>query len=529
MSESSEQTSTAHPGKARKFGLIVMSAISIGTIAGLLLMPIIFGEPDESKVSDIVRFVGRFHPVVLHLPIGMLSLVVILEVLNILPLIKNKFNTTLMLFFSALTAVVATVFGFMLYMGGGYEGETATDHLWGGIIFACVVIAAFLLKLWSTYRVSFRRLAIPTLFAAMIIMTVAAHEGANMTHGSGYLTKYMPRELQSTLAGFGLMEKPEEPSEEDDLVVLSPAEKPVYETIIHPILEEKCISCHGEDKQKGKLRMDSIEALVKGGAEGPSLVKGDSQKSLMMVRIHLPLDDEDEEHMPPKGKTQLTEEEIAILDWWVDAGAPVEESVVELNAPENIITAVNAMLSPEELSALKKKQEEDKTLELATKESKRKDLEVAMAELQKEFPGALNFVSRKSTDLTFTAVSLRKSFTDDHLVKLAPVSEELVYLDLSATSVTDKAGEMLRQMTKLNNLKLSETAITDELISSIIQLSQLESLNLYGTQVTDKGAKRLIDLTNLKSLYLWNSKVTADGAAALRKAMPNTTIQLGAE
>ena len=92
----------------------------------------------------------------------------------------------------------------------------------------------------------------------------------------------------------------------------------VYDDIIAPMLERTCTNCHDEDKQKGKLRMDSHAALMAGGQEGPAIEPGSAEKSNIIVRIRLPEDDD--EHMPPEGKPDLTDEEIRRVGMVVGRG-----------------------------------------------------------------------------------------------------------------------------------------------------------------------------------------------------------------
>ena len=59
-------------------------------------------------------------------------------------------------------------------------------------------------------------------------------------------------------------------------------EKVLFKELVTPILEAKCIGCHGADKQKGKLRLDTIEAILKGGSEGLAVVAGNVTESSLI-------------------------------------------------------------------------------------------------------------------------------------------------------------------------------------------------------------------------------------------------------
>jgi hypothetical protein len=112
----------------------------------------------------------------------------------------------------------------------------------------------------------------------------------------------------------------------------------VYTGIVKPILANTCVDCHGEKKQKKKLRLDSLAAIMKGGKDGAVVVPGNADKSDLVDRITLDLNDDD--HMPPKGKPQLTDKQILILEWWVKAGAPGDVPLSSVKAPDDVKAAV---------------------------------------------------------------------------------------------------------------------------------------------------------------------------------------------
>src|SRR5476651_1017182 len=84
---------------------------------------------------------------------------------------------------------------------------------------------------------------------------------------------------------------------------------------VRVILETRCLSCHGPEKQKGGLRLDSREALLKGGESGPAAVSGDPEHSLILQAVRHSAGDL---KMPPKEK--LLPDQIEILSQWVKSG-----------------------------------------------------------------------------------------------------------------------------------------------------------------------------------------------------------------
>ena len=86
---------------------------------------------------------------------------------------------------------------------------------------------------------------------------------------------------------------------------------------VKPLLDSRCVNCHGPDEQKGGLRLDSREAILKGGDNGPVVVPGDPAKSLIVQAVtHV----RNALKMPPKEK--LTPKDIAMLERWIRDGAP---------------------------------------------------------------------------------------------------------------------------------------------------------------------------------------------------------------
>ncbi len=110
-----------------------------------------------------------------------------------------------------------------------------------------------------------------------------------------------------------------------DLTKLPPASDKkdlTFEKDIKPIFEAACFKCHGAEKQKGKLRLDSLEAALKGGDEGESIIKGKSAESPLVQAIAR-LDED--LAMPPEKKDgtvdAVSKENIGLIRAWIDQGA----------------------------------------------------------------------------------------------------------------------------------------------------------------------------------------------------------------
>src|SRR5207249_3809489 len=133
-----------------------------------------------------------------------------------------------------------------------------------------------------------------------------------------------------TLAGvglitFGLLALP---AADVDLGKLPPAtdKKGVtFEKDIKPMFEKSCFKCHGPEteKPKGKLRLDTLPAALKGGENGPDIVPGDIKKSTLLHQVARLTDEDD--WMPPKDNKAkippLTKDQVGLIRAWIEQGA----------------------------------------------------------------------------------------------------------------------------------------------------------------------------------------------------------------
>jgi uncharacterized membrane protein len=493
------------------------------TAGCLVAMPFLAGPVGDGEMPDIMNFIGRFHPVLLHLPIGVFVLIVFQEIGAILRR-RNpaaEANTSLFpLFFGAASSVLAVIAGFLLFQSGEYVGnEIAERHLWSGLIFSVLAIVTFLLKAWSVALVSGAKFYRFMLFVSVGLMGFASHDGASLTHGESYLTDYAPDPVRQLLG----LEKKKKKEARPAVPLAGAAEKQqlVYADIVAPILEQRCVQCHKEGKAKGKFRMDTYELLVKGGSEGPGLVPGNAAESNIIVRIELPEDDE--EHMPPEGKQDIKDPDVAILKWWIDNGADPKKSLADFEVPAAIQEAISKLVP----ASLETAQTAERADPHAAPKGPDSALVAAVEGFSKEFPGAVSFESQQSALVTFTAVSLRGNLDDAGFKKLASITPQLVTVDLSATKVTDQAVVQLASAKDLRLIRLAETGITDAAIDTLLKLPKLESINLFGTKVTDAGVSKLSSLPNLKYLYLWQTAVTPEAIKALKEKLPACQIITG--
>lgn len=479
-------------------------------------------QANATGPSDWVLFLGHFHPLIVHLPIGFLLIAGLLELDRLTRRNSVSPHTiTLILFWSAVSATMACGFGYMLSLGGGYEADTLEEHQWQGIGVAVFAWIAWAVKSENLGRiVPFAQLLyLPALGVSLLLLLAAGHHGGNLTHGSDYLTQYMPEPIR-TLAGV-----PPRQKELKFEPITDVNQAMVYQQIVNPILQTRCVQCHNAEKSKADLRLDTPDMIKKGSEDGPVFVAGKSMNS-ELVKVCL-LDEDDDHHMPPKGKTQLKEDQIALLTWWIDQGAPFDKKVADLKV-NDAIRPVLASLGgggPIEsgTSVAGGRNASGPRIDSPVLTMKVPAGNPTVIESLKKTGLLVLPLSKEQNQLEVSAVNAR-NFNDAQAAALPTLSNQIVWLKLGDTQISDAALTHIAKLKNLQKLHLEETKVTDAGLKQLKALTNLEYLNLYGTAVTDAGLADLAGLKNLRTVYLWQTKVTERGIATLKKAMPNLEI-----
>jgi uncharacterized membrane protein/mono/diheme cytochrome c family protein len=465
------------------------------------------------QASSWILFIGRFHPVLVHLPIGFLFVALLFELgrrtgkVNV-----SESAVSFVLFWSAIGATLACVAGYFLSLSGGYDSELLLRHQWQGIGVAAFSWVAWIVKL---DRISKKITIAPLLYLpafgiATILTMTAGHDGGSLTHGEGFLTQYTPEPFRS-IAG---MPAPEEQTSE-----MKPIENVdqalVYGDVVKPILEARCTQCHNASKQKGDLRLDQVAFMLKGGKDGPAFVSGKSAESELIKRCLLPENDDD--RMPPKGKPQLTENQIAILSWWIDNGAPTDKRVSDLKMTDEIKPALVSLSGASDITGNKEKTVFSEKVEPANEE--------AIAELRK-IGLVINAVSLNQNFIEVSAINA-SNFNDAAISLLIPISEQIVWLKLGRTKITDAGMKEISKLKNLNRIHIEYTAVSDNGVRMLTGLPYLTYINLIGTKVSDQGLKDIVRMKSLKSVYVWKTAASDSAILSIRRLNPKLTIVAG--
>ncbi|MFK7933052.1 MAG: chitobiase/beta-hexosaminidase C-terminal domain-containing protein [Saprospiraceae bacterium] len=437
----------------------------------------------------IIEFFGRLHPLILHLPIGVLFVAFAMAWLSRKESYQNLQPAVgFALQLGAATCVLAAVSGYVLSNEGGYDEELLNYHKWLGIATAVGAIGVYVLHLnresWG------QKIYFPAFAGVLALIGGAGHFGGSLTHGSEFLME------------------PFQPKAEERAAITNIDSAYVFADLVQPILQQKCVSCHNESKIKGELLLTTIEGIKKGGEKGKFFVAGNTSQSRFLQRVHLPATDK--LHMPPKGKQQLTQDEIRLLEWWVAQGADFKKQVAEVEQTEEV-RAVLTKFTAADNSVLALDIEPASTSALAALQQAGAKIDVILEEKP------------------FITVQLRgKQDLDKKVMQaLAEVGEQTVALDLSQTNLTDDLLSYLADFPHLQKLFLQKTAITGGSLDALKDLKYLEYLNLYGTPLTDAAVPLLSELTSLRNLFLWETNVSAASIQQLKTARPDLTINTG--
>lgn len=448
---------------------------------------------------SISQLFGHLHPALVHLPIGILLIGLLLQwQAHKRPALQQAVPTVLLA--GAITALLSCITGYLLSISDDYDKAAVTWHMWMGFATALVSLMLYAKEKNPQFAINKKLLA----FGLLVLVFVTGHLGGNLTHGSDYFTK----PLEEMFGGDSISSQTIKP-------IPNVQEAQVYADVVQPILQTKCYSCHGPNKQKGGLRMDDSTRLIKGGKDGIIIKPGKGDESELVKRLLLPSNDDD--HMPPKEKPQLSKEQIALLHWWVDNNAAFTKKVKELSQPDAIKPALLAL------------QKGDAPVKVPTAELPAQPVEAADSKVLEQ----LKQNSVVAIPLAQGTNYLQVSFVTDSVVTptvlqlLAKLKKQVLVLKINNTNIGDDALLQIAQLISLTRLDVSHTHITDKGLQSLLPLQSLGYLNLVGTGVTEAGLLKLKALPKLKSLYIYQTNVSKAAYAQLKSSFPKTGIDTG--
>jgi|GEM_PF-1567276 len=393
----------------------------------------------------VLELLGKSHLLWVHLPIGFIFLALVLTLLKwknpeapyfiLLPLIWRL--ATLAAIFSMLSG---------LLLSENQEGTNLLFHQYAGIFLTMGLI---------TYLI-FKKNFILIFIGILFVITI--HLGASLTHGEDYLFTKKKKEITQL------------------------NEVELFEDAIVPIFKAKCYSCHKPGKRKGDLDLTSYEGI------------GDKKE--LVRRTQLPKSHK--EFMPANGKAPLSKEQLAILSYWVEIGAPKTKRLAQLQLDAKRKAIFESFF----------KLNENPLLSLNVKPAKYEHLAKNGFLIQP--------IYRQSALLEVKYTGKRKP----ELKFLQEIKKQVVWLDLSNSGLRDEDLNIVGQLENLFKLNLSKNDISNQGITALGKLKHLKEINLYETKVSSDALNHILQMPNIDKIYVWETKIPTNYLDSIAKMKP---------
>lgn len=442
---------------------------------------------DRFVVPGVLQVAGRMHPLVLHFP---LVLIIIYALYNLFIVKKQqvaestKHYADQLLLLGAFTAALAALMGLFLSREEGYDAQALLWHKWSGVAVSVFTLA------WYYARKPLRKRKITRWLSSLLAVTIliiTGHAGAGITHGEDFLLA------------------PIQKDESKPAVALN--EAMVFNDVILPILESKCMSCHSDKKAKGELVLETREQILRGGKSGLLWDANHPGEGLFLKRLYLPLDDK--KHMPPKGKPQLTPAELEMLQLWIEKGADFNMKLTALPAEDKLYQLASVLFETTGAGHYNFEAADGGVIQSLNTENR-----VVLAE-------AVN-----SPALTVSFFNSSK-FQPEQLKELSKIKEQIVSLDLTRMPLTGDDLKTVSQFKNLRRLHLGFTPIKAADLQWVKELKNLRSLTLSGTTIKASDLAVLKELPRLQQLFTWQMPGTEQDWATLKKDLRGLALESG--
>ena len=449
---------------------------------------------------EIETFIGRFHPVLVHLPIGIFLIGFFIDVLirfkpHFLP--KSLKVLKIIYITAFVSAVVAVITGLLLSWSNNYEVDRLNFHRNLGLI----SLLALAILLFLTFRGSLKRDKLRFLFSiiCVILIAITGHLGGNLTHGSDYLLAKGPNFLQAYA---------DKPLYENEVFkTINQDSLNVYTSIVKPLIDRKCLGCHNAEHALGNLSLNHLSDFKNNLKHENLLVSGNAIESEFFKRISLPV--EDEYAMPPNGD-KLNYTDIQIIRYWIDSGA------------DSLSYFESDKLNPELIALLKR----DYGLDYSPKPYYEK---ITVGKLN---DSTLKMLESKHIDASYLSESnylldvnvKSDSISLEQIEAINSVADNITFLNLENCKLPEDFQQKLIEMPNLTRLKISGNENLADEASWILQHNELEILNLNDTWLTAEVLNSILALPKLKRVYVYNTNITAEELRDLRNKTSDIEI-----
>lgn len=447
-------------------------------------------------------FIGRFHPLLVHLPIGFLLLAFVLEALARFRKLPESVDRVISVTYlvSFLAAAGAVISGWLLSENGAYSPDALATHKWLGISVMALSLILFGLR-YKAQNIN-PRYSFGLSVALVIIVSATGHYGGILTHGDDYLYEYAPAWVQS-VAGY------HNPADEKFLAEMSPDSVLIYTHLVRPVLVVKCMRCHEEGNAAGGFNAASYATLFREGEEGTPVIPGSLQGSELFRRITLPTSSR--KFMPPNGHP-LSFSEVQILRYWIEQGA------------DSLARFEFETMTPELVALMQRDYRLDFTLRPFYEK-------LAADSLPAELLQRLEAEGFRAERLAEGNFFLDVKYTGDTLAglnALEEVEKNIVFLDLSGVVLSGSDYPEIARFKYLARLNLAGSSFPGGLMDALVPLEYLEVLNVYNTSVTEDELAKVLEAPALKRVYLWQTSISDSVVQTWKTEYPELQFDAGA-
>ena len=426
-----------------------------------------------------MEYIGRFHILVLHIPIGILLLAVLMDWLRQLPRFAHAASAVTIVYgIGAAAACVACVTGYILKITGEIPPDSVSLHQWWGLLTAILSLVCYGASKYTSHNIS-KAIGL----AMAVSLSITGHLGGSLTHGENYLS-FSANRVETRYPAIDI-------SKMDEV--------DIYKDIVDIILHNKCISCHNNSKARGELRLHSSEMLSIGGKSTKRIV-GIKTKSVVQLigdRISLPL--RDKKHMPPLNSAPLSQEELDIFKIWAASEDYFDKKVKDFSQSElleqHIIKWVNDFHNDDSNNL-----DNSKNIPADIPQVNLPGIPMAVVEELRGLHVSILPVSRSSPLINVSFVNVRE-ISKRHFELLQEIRLYILSLKLSNQILPDNAIQVIGGMQHLQRLFLDGTNVVDEQLKELKGMNELVYLNVYNTEIGQEGLRYIKGLSKLKNVY----------------------------
>ena len=428
-----------------------------------LLLIALFNE--KLKLGIYLEWLGKMHPLFLHFPIVLGTLIGIYYLVDKKNSIDEK-NVHAILVGNAFLSSMVAILGIFLSKQDSYDEQMIFLHQWGGVAIAFISWTLIYLqksqifKSKYNYRVQFS-------IVYLLVIIIFTHKGAQLTHGANVINlpqKEVANELQAVKA-------------------VTDSNATLYVKAVEPILQQKCVGCHGADKVKGDLLLNTPANILKGGKDGNILSFDKDKESMLFERIHL--DITHKKHMPPEGKTQLTTEEVAILSRWIKAGGDFKVKMRELAKTDSLFLLANKYTPVDNTKVIGKTGLPD------------------LKEYNSSYCTA-NYLFNGSDAIEVNFFQ-RNFYSQAVLKKLENVKDQIIRLNMQSMPLTSEDINIISQFNNVENINLNYTSLDIKAIEPLKQLKKLKYLSICGIKFSEAELNAFLKGATFSKINVWSN------------------------